>query len=175
MTISFITAVIYIGYMVFCVWSTNAICPGNQSAGFLTNKNNARQHSKEGTGKLAINQFVLLHCMLPCCMCITDICHRIVTQEDKKLVHMSLSIVGDWSDLCLYLDVKDKIRNALKYAAKQVQQKRTECVDAYLEDTVPLCFEKVVKVLCVLNQSNRAKELAEKKDVDFLTVCEPAL
>ncbi len=113
-------------------------------------------------------------CVTPCCMCITDICHSIDTQEDKKLVHKSLREVGDWSNLCLYLDVNSETRNALQYDNKKVQQKRTECVDAYLKDTVPLCFEKVVEVLCELHQSIDAKELAEKKDVDFLTVCEHA-
>ena len=65
MTTSIIVALI--GYMFFCVWSTNAICPGNQSGSPSKIISNNAVHPNEGTGKLAVNQLVLL---LPCCMCI---------------------------------------------------------------------------------------------------------
>ena len=166
MTALFLLALI--GYMFFCVWSTNAICPGNQII-----SNNAVPPN-EGTGKLVVNQLVLFSVIVNvvCVLC-TGICQPIATKEDRKLVHKTLGEVGDWSKLCLYLDVNSETRKALKYDTIQVQQKITQCVDAYLEDKVPPCFETVVKVLCDLHQSKLASELAAKKGMDYQTVCKP--
>ncbi len=95
----------------------------------------------------------------------------ITTKEDKTCIHEVLSKVGDWSRVCIYLNVDSGLQKALQHETVQVGEKIRRCVDAYLDTTKSPCFEDVVKVLCELHKTKFASDLATERGVDYQTIC----
>ena len=88
-------------------------------------------------------------------------------------MYKTLATVGNWEDVCLYLDVNEQKRAELQNENIPVSNKISRCIEAYFNTELSPCFEKIVSVLCNdLHRNVLAKELAEKTGVGYQTVCD---
>ena len=79
-----------------------------------------------------------------------------------------MAVIGDWQALCEYLGVPKPVLQQLRYDNKQHSEKKSECLEAYL-NTGEACWETVVRVVAHYPFYNKkvAKEIADKYEVDY--------
>ena len=81
--------------------------------------------------------------------------------------------VGDWLSVCLGLEVKEETRNNLEHETSSADEKVRRCINAFLEQDIEPCWEKVVEMLCKdVHQNVIAKNLATAYGVDYKALCE---